>query len=221
MSYTDFMIPANENLLISKSPMIYNFENWGAPNDPGNNVLFIIGLPGSGKTTLARTYAKKYNAKWMSVDEITTPHEGKMIYRQDSDYKSILERLCNEIPKYQEFVSEINTLEDPAQLGPCMGKYSDVIDIAIQKAILYMMEDTSNKWILEGVSLMDGTIVTKKDAQLVPIIILRTSVTKSVYRYIKRYNDGKFWSGLLVYKGKRDLIKYTMDLDKQIREIST
>lgn len=57
----------NENFLFSKKDYYYNFEDW--VNDK-TNLLFILGLSGSGKTTISKKLAEKHNATLIEMDKL-------------------------------------------------------------------------------------------------------------------------------------------------------
>jgi shikimate kinase len=60
------------NYVISGKNKIYNFEEWKDNKQP---VLFIVGLSGSGKSTIGKELATKYKAEYVSLDKISNKYQ--------------------------------------------------------------------------------------------------------------------------------------------------
>jgi uridine kinase len=63
------------NYIFSDDNKIYNFDKW---INKQNNILFIVGLSGSGKTQLGRKLAEKYNVEYIQLDDIDRQFRKKL-----------------------------------------------------------------------------------------------------------------------------------------------
>jgi len=63
------------NYIVSGKHKIYNFEDWKNDKQP---VLYIVGLSGSGKSTIGRQLAEKYKAEYISLDRIANEYSNKL-----------------------------------------------------------------------------------------------------------------------------------------------
>lgn len=54
-----------EALVFSDKPLLYKYDEW---ENESSNKLFIVGLSGSGKSTIGKRLAKKYNCRLVNLD---------------------------------------------------------------------------------------------------------------------------------------------------------
>lgn len=159
----------DESYLINGKDIYVEFDKFESGE---NNVCLITGLPGSGKTTLAKQLASKYNATIVSIDNFSgikkTGDELKeidpVLYSYLSTRKSLWENLVNKKLKGNNLTYEVE-------------KY-------IQYAISYCKKDKKNKYIIEGVQiywLMNGG-----ELKGCSLICVNTSALKSAIRRVKR-----------------------------------
>ena len=126
--------PANENILFSKKDTVKNIDKW----KPGpNNILFVTGFSGSGKTSLAEDYEKKYNAHMFELDGIE--------HGYDSSGMNILERVYKEFPTWKQRYDDYKNKRD--------GFPSKMYDDIIAYVVKLCHEDKDNLYIIEGIQL--------------------------------------------------------------------
>ena len=155
-----------ENLFISKDNMEFNIGTFGN----GNNILYITGLGGSGKSTIISQYAKEYNAEALEFDAITSALiKGLENLNRNKIHPIILEYLENENP------NKLNGFGDKKFTIECV-KFLDWFENKVQN------EDTL--YIIEGMQIFlcfePERFIGK------PMVIMGTSVVKSMYRSVAR-----------------------------------
>ena len=155
-----------ESLFISKDNMEFNIGTFGN----GNNILYITGLGGSGKSTIISQYAKEYNAEALEFDAITSALiKGLENLNRNKIHPIILEYLENENP------NKLNGFSDKNFNIECV-KFLDWFENKVQN------EDTL--YIIEGMQIFlcfePERFIGK------PMVIMGTSVVKSMYRSVAR-----------------------------------
>lgn len=163
--------PVKEGYVFSKDNLEFNIQKFGKEN----NILFITGLSGSGKSTIIKKYAEKYNAENLEFDAITSTLKAKYRNKLDKINRSkinpiILEYLDNEDPE------GFPNFEDPRFNIECV-KFLDWLENRVA--------GDGNLYILEGMQIFlcfnPERFIGK------PMIIMGTSMVKSMYRSAKRY----------------------------------
>lgn len=163
--------PVEEGYVFSKDNLEFNIQKFGKEN----NILFITGLSGSGKSTIIKKYAEKYNAENLEFDAITSTLKAKYRNKLDKINRSkinpiILEYLDNEDPE------GFPNFEDPRFNTECV-KFLDWLENRVA--------GDGNLYILEGMQIFlcfnPERFIGK------PMIIMGTSMVKSMYRSAKRY----------------------------------
>lgn len=163
--------PVEEGYVFSKDNLEFNIKKFGKEN----NILFITGLSGSGKSTIIKQYAEKYNAENLEFDAITSTLKAKYRNRLDKINRSkinpiILEYLDNEDPE------GFPNFEDPRFNTECV-KFLDWLENRVA--------GDDKLYILEGMQIFlcfnPERFIGK------PMIIMGTSMVKSMYRSTKRY----------------------------------
>lgn len=163
--------PVEEGYVFSKDNLEFNIQKFGKEN----NILFITGLSGSGKSTIIKKYAEKYNAENLEFDAITSTLKAKYRNKLDKINRSkinpiILEYLDN------EDLEGFPNFEDPRFNTECV-KFLDWLENRVA--------GDGNLYILEGMQIFlcfnPERFIGK------PMIIMGTSMVKSMYRSAKRY----------------------------------
>lgn len=163
--------PVEEGYVFSKDNLEFNIQKFGKEN----NILFITGLSGAGKSTIIKKYAEKYNAENLEFDAITSTLKAKYRNKLDKINRSkinpiILEYLDNEDPE------GFPNFEDPKFNTECV-KFLDWLENRVA--------GDGKLYILEGMQIFlcfnPERFIGK------PMIIMGTSMVKSMYRSTKRY----------------------------------
>lgn len=179
--------PAMENLIISKKDTVKNIDKW----KPGpNNILFVTGFSGSGKTSLAEDYEKKYNAHMFELDGIE--------HGYDSSGMNILERVYKKFPTWKQKFDDYKH----KKAGFPDEMYDDIVDYVIKLC----HDDKDNLYIIEGIQLAGpanngSDFRYTKHVRNQPIVIKGTSMLASSLRAANRnIKNGDADFGLKEYK---------------------
>lgn len=190
-----------ENAIISGKDLVLNFDKW----KPGeNNILYITGLSGSGKSTMAEGFEKKGNAKMFELDGVE--------FCYDSSNNGILEKAAEKCPKYKKIYDEVNSTHKRHKWikdeYPILWEMWD-------KVISVMKEDSNNLYVVEGIQIWQNHEPEYYSGK--PLIIKGTSFLVSEYRASKR--DGITLKNFL--KGLVKHIHVGNDLDKFRKSIKS
>ena len=151
-----------------------NFDKW--KKSKNNNVLFITGLSGSGKTTYSREISKLYNATIISLDELFIDSNNTIINKvKDSDI----------------YLDYIKSKHDKNRYDKLDKLFSYILNI--------LYNDHNTLYIVEGIQLFDETF----DSNMIlnkPIIVKLTPLIVSLIRGSKR--DKKSLSNIAQDIGK-------------------
>jgi deoxyadenosine/deoxycytidine kinase len=180
--------PATENILFSKKDTVKNIDKW----KPGpNNILFVTGFSGSGKTSLAEEYEKKYNAHMFELDGIE--------HGYDSSGMNILERVYKEFPTWKQRYDDYKNKRD--------GFPSKMYDDIIAYVVKLCHEDKDNLYIIEGIQLAgpsdrdESSYRYTKHIKNQPLVIKGTSMLASSLRAANRnIKNGDADFGVKEYK---------------------
>jgi len=180
----------------------YNVEKFPKQS----NILFITGLSGSGKSSMAAKLAKKYDAVNIEIDLLehndiifdknTTNDEGNLIIK---DY---MEKYHHGAHKFKISNNEKAWAKEVERFL----KYC--IDIA--------KKNKDKIYILEGIQLMD--IPDSIDIiKPYPIIVVNTSMIKSMWRAYKREECGflEYMKSFKSIAGLKEYIDWYLSMEKQ------
>lgn len=175
-----------EATLFNKKDIHHKVEDFESGK---TNILFITGLSGSGKSTMARQLVAKHNAIYIELDIIAEAID-KDHWIDESPASSNVQSIYLAFKKssnYQQ--SKNNKVEQLYQF--------------IQFVIQHAIKNKSNKFIVEGVQLAD--LEMSDELIRYPLIVTGTSAIKSTYNAtVKRE-----------HMSLRDLIKYAPDMFKE------
>lgn len=162
---------------LEKNDIIINFDDW---NKKKNNILYITGLSGSGKSTISESIAKNYNAELIHLDNITIVCMESYSEEKRRRKFEQLKSECADAAKYFKredvpFISSEYTWEDK---------------IIVSQAIHFLnwfREHFSNNgklYVIEGTHLFRA--YTPEYLACKPCIIKGTSVSKTMLRRSNR-----------------------------------
>ena len=99
MSYVSEQYILKEGLLISDKTISIDLHKFESGE---SNMLFIIGLPASGKSTIGKILAKKYNANYIESDWIFEPPKGVNVddFDPEKEFRNKYRELKNKNKKY-------------------------------------------------------------------------------------------------------------------------
>ena len=155
-----------ENLLFSKDNMEFNLDKFNGDN----NILYITGLCGSGKSTIIKKYAEKYNAEQLEFDAITSAlTKGLDNLNKNKIHPIILEYLTTQNPTKLKNFSDAN-------FGNECVKFLDWFEKKVY--------GNGKLYILEGMQIF--LCFDPKRFIGKPMVVMGTSVAKSMYRNVSR-----------------------------------
>lgn len=163
---------ASSELRVTKDELIYKFNKWSKTN--GNNILFITGLSGSGKSTRAKELENKYNAVHIELDAYE--HARKHFCKYVDEFMDIN-------PKYKK-LSESNWKNT---------KGEDLIDDFYDGAVLYfnwliekIRKNYNQLYVIEGIQLFNWGEEIESNIIRQPLIIKLTKPEDCDKRIISR-----------------------------------
>lgn len=200
-----------ENVIFNKDNTVYNIDKFESGK---SNVLLVTGLSGSGKSTIAEEYARKYKAEWIELDIFEQCHgftdqslkeAGEVFYDYLSSHKSLWEKLKSKSIKGKELGEEINKF--------------------VHYCFAWCRSRKDTKWIIEGVQIY--SFLTADEVKGFPLIIMGTSMKNSILQRFKRNGDGKIEWGKELKNEFPNLIqwywgeeKYLKSFEKEVKHVS-
>jgi dephospho-CoA kinase len=171
--YPDNDEPINESYIFNQKDLYINFDKFESGQ---SNMVFITGLSGGGKSTLATKLASKYNAEVIELD----------IFEHNAGYTD--ENLNQAGDVFVEyFLNKRKDLRVPIKKLANMD--SKTFRMEFEKffnfVIEYCKKNKDRKFIIEGVQIYSRDL---KQIKGNPIILVNTSVKTSLLQRFKR-ND--------------------------------
>ena len=155
-----------ENLFLSEDNLEVNIDDF----NKHNNILYITGLGGSGKSTIISQYARKYNAEALEFDAVTSALiRGLNHLNRNKIHPIILEYLETENPE------PLNGFSDNRFNDECV-KFLDWFEEKVA--------NDGNLYVLEGMQIF--LCFEPERFKDKPMVIMGTSVAKSMYRSVAR-----------------------------------
>ena len=136
---------------INRSYTSYNVDQWGKTKD--TNTLWVSGLSGSGKSTIASEMSKKSNADVIHMDLYLYSTPGKYTNKMSSDFNKFLDK---NYPKWKEMQSDAyrqlrkidrRSGEDKKSVGLWFDTFQDALKMYSSKMF------GTKKIIAEGVQI--------------------------------------------------------------------
>ena len=208
---TECLCPVEENVIFNKDNTVYNIDKFESGK---NNVLLVTGLSGSGKSTIAEEYTRKYKAEWIELDIFEQCHgftdqslkeAGEVFYDYLSSHKPLWEKLKSKSIKGKELGEEINKF--------------------VHYCFAWCRDRKDKKWVIEGVQIY--SFLTADEVKGFPLIIMGTSMKNSVLQRFKRNGNGKIEWGKELKNEFPNLIqwywgeeKYLKSFEKEVRHVN-
>ena len=163
----------------------YNLDKWGKSKD--TNVLFVTGIAGSGKSTVANSMAKSNNADVINIDLYTFRTTTGYIQGMSKSFNAYMDKNYPGWQNMQKEAYEVLTKND-RRLQKKAGQWFDTLEAGI---IGYGRDCYGNyKVVAEGVQILDETLFynNKQALKGQPLIIMDTSVVDSLVSRASRDN---------------------------------
>jgi len=192
----------------------YNLFKWG--NSKDTNILFVTGIAGSGKSTVARDMAKNNNADLINIDLYTFKTADKYLKDMSKDFNKFLDKEVTNWKTLQKNAYEVLTKNDRRKMKQA-GLWFDTFENALLK--YGEQQFGKRKVVAEGVQILDETLFynNKKALKGKPLIIMDTSVEDSVLSRVAR--DNKSIDKLLEPERLKQLEGWIKDTKNLKREI--
>ena len=165
----------------------YNLDKWGTSKD--TNVLWVTGISGSGKSTIAKELANKNNADIINLDLYTFKTADKYTKDMSKSFNAYLNKKVPNWKTMQKEAYEVLTKTDRRGKGKqAAGKWFDTIEAAIIDYGRLMYGE--KKVVAEGVQILDETLFynNKQALKNQPVIVMNTSVDDSILSRMYRDN---------------------------------
>lgn len=160
--------------IISKKRLEYNIDKYKS----NNNILYITGLSGSGKTTISKEFSKKYNACLFELDNLGG------FYAEYKNSDSIIHELTRKFLNIHLELDSIIKKEKFVKLKiENFYEYSKWIKLYLEFLEDYT-KNSNHLFIFEGTQIFK--CFSPLDYLNKPFIIVRTSAFISMLRRIKR-----------------------------------
>ena len=186
----------------------YNLNKWGSSRD--NNVLYVTGIAGSGKSTVAKNMANKENADLINIDLYTFRTTTGFIQGMSKRFNKYMDKNYPGWQEMQREAYEVLTKND-RRLQKKAGQWFDTLEAGI---LGYGQESFGRyKVVAEGVQILDETLFynNKQALKDKPLIVMDTSVVDSIVSRAKR--DNKSVDKLLEPERARQLETWVKDQD--------
>lgn len=185
----------DEGLIFSEKDIALNIDDFESGK---SNILFITGLAGSGKTTLAETLEKQYGAEVISLDYFqheTTFYYGGFNEFKDTESYRIVEKYMKEHPEIEKSRHEFSNIS--------LDDFSDFFLPFFGWLINELKGRKPKKYIVEGVHIL--LFVKYKDIKNYPLYCVNTSAIKSIVRHWRRDE----WTFKEIIKhGYKDILRF-------------
>lgn len=162
----------------------YNLNKWGKEQD--KNVLWVTGISGSGKSTIARQMAKKNNADLINIDVYTFKTTNGWVDGMSKRFNKYLDKNYPKWKKMQKDSYEAGIDRIHRHNKHLCGKWFDTLEDAIKN---YGKDSFGKKKVVaEGVQILDETLFykNKKALKNQPLILMTTSVEDSILSRMTR-----------------------------------
>lgn len=173
------------NPSINRSHKDYNIDKWGS--DRNHNVLYVTGVSGSGKSTIAKELSKSNKADVINIDLYTFKTPNAKMQGMSKQFNQYLDANNPGWRKRQGAAYSVLTKNDRRK-QKLAGQWFDELEDAIQK----YGENSygKRKIVAEGVQILDETLFYNNKTALKdkPLIIMNTSMADSLVSRIVRDN---------------------------------
>lgn len=164
------------NFFINSKNICFNIDKIDISN---NNIIYVTGLSGSGKTTFAKKLSKEYKATLFELD-----HLGGFF----GEYKQSKELIHSLTNKFLEINSELKEIIRKGKYIDLKIKHFAKYSYWTNKYVDFLLEYAKKKnelFIFEGTQIFK--CISAKKISDSPIIIIGTSSFISMFRRLKRH----------------------------------
>ena len=199
---------SRDTSMVNRPHTDYNLNKWGKTKD--TNVLFVTGIAGSGKSTIAKSMASKNKADIINIDLYTFRTTTGFIQGMSKNFNKYLDKNYPGWQKMQKDAYEVLTKNDRRK-QKLAGQWFDTLEEAI---LGYGRAEFGRKKIVaEGVQILDETLFynNKEALRNKPLIVMDTSAVDSLISRAQR--DNKSIDKLLEPERAQQLETWLKDKD--------
>lgn len=193
-----------------------NLDKWGKSAD--NNILFIAGYSGSGKSTTALRMARKGRDTVIHLDGYSEPAYGGASTIRSKKFDSYLDK---NVKRWREMAD--SQTDGSTALKRHSKEYWNIVD-DFRKAIESFSKKEfkkGNRVIVEGVQMADDWLSGDKSYYRdKPIAVMNTSAIRSMKRAFERDDRGGLIKGLKSLDSVMDYLKWYSNSNKRLKELS-
>lgn len=198
---------ANESLLISQNHLEYKVEEW---KNNKKNVLLITGLSGAGKSTMAKSLQKKFNAINIELDLF---EHNRLLFSLNGHYERPEHTLDDGDKIIRDYFN--STYNGKVNWNDKSDEefYSEFMKF-FNYLLKYAESNSNRKFIFEGIQIAGIVSLNLDDMILneIPCIVIGTSVATSMKRRIQRDKD----SGDNMLQHPFQLLKWYLKRNKNV-----
>lgn len=187
-----------------------NLEKWGSKD---NNILFVTGYSGSGKSTISDKIASKTGANVIHLDLFLEEHykpKNSIVDGQDLEF---IKYLNKHFPEYDDLTDRKKVPLHTKAFGNYLDKFESCMEGFAKE-----QQKQGKKVIVEGLQLLDDTFYPDKSSlKGRPLMVMKTSALKSFYRAGVR--DEKLNASDLTPADLAEYIRWYSEGNSQIKHL--
>lgn len=181
-SINDYIDESVEDYFENKDEGI-NIDKWESGE---SNLMFVTGLSGSGKSTIAKKICEEYNAEYVELDDV---YGATVLSKRQKEYGKVINRYISEIGEQNVFggIKDLNMFD-------FVRKHKQIFDKEYQRfidwIIAYAEHNKNSRFVVEG-SFFFQCDIKAETIEDYPIIFKGTALNTTLYRRIARSTKKK------------------------------
>ena len=191
-----------EGYFIGKNDTMYNINQW----QNGKNILYVTGLSGGGKSTIARNLAIENDAVYIELDMISHLRDF-----WDGSRKEPVRKLRADKELIARYAEKYGAPKDPLTCSDA--EYEKFFFGCFDYLLKHMKSHPDQLYVVEGIQVI--RLCKEKYGNEIfsyPLIIKNTSMLSSILRRIKRDGEIRVGKNIPTIRNPVNTIKYWMEV---------